>query len=64
MATKPKPRTVELVKHSYQPTKVELEEEISLEIPGETIEDRMKNLAEVVEGPVNIRRIGRPRSRL
>ena len=28
-----KPRTVELVTHSYQPTKAELEEEISLDIP-------------------------------
>lgn len=64
MATNPKPRTIELVKHSYRPTKAELEEEISLDIPGETIEDRMKNLSKAVKGTVNIRRTGRPRFRL
>ena len=38
---RPKPRTIELVKSSYQPTKAELEEEISLEVPGETAMDRL-----------------------
>ena len=56
-------RTVELVKSTYQPTKAEKEEEISLDIPGETIADRMRNLAKAVKGPVNIRLINRPRTR-
>ena len=60
---KSKPRTVELVHSSYQPSKAELEEEVSLDIPGETVEDRMRNLAKAVKGPVNIRWISRPRSR-
>ena len=38
---KSKLRTVELVKSSYQPTKAEKGEQISLEIPGETIDERM-----------------------
>ena len=63
MKRKPKPRTVELVKHSYQPSKAELEEEISLDIPGGSVLERMENLAKAVRGPIKIRRIGRPRSR-
>ncbi len=63
MKKKSKPRTAELVTHSYQPTKAELEEEISLDIPGDTIEARMENLAKAVKGPVKLRKIGRPRSR-
>ena len=37
---KSKPRTVELVKSSYQPTKAELEEEVSLDIPGDSVLER------------------------
>lgn len=36
---KPKARTVELVRGSYQPTKAELAEAFSLAIPGETVEE-------------------------
>ena len=60
---KTKPRTVELVKSSYQPTKAELEEEISLDIPGDSILERMENLAKAMMRPVNIRWINKPRSR-
>lgn len=60
---KPKPRTVELVKSSYQPTKAEQEEEISLDIPGDTVLERMENLAKAMIRPVNIRWISKPRSR-
>ena len=63
MKKETKPRTVELVKHSYQPTKAELEEEIGLDIPGDTIEARMETLARAVKGPVKFRKIDRPRSR-
>ena len=51
---RPKPRTIELVKSSYQPTKAELEEEISLEVPGETAMDRLGNLTRAMVQPVNI----------
>ena len=63
MARKPKPRTVEVVHSSYQPTKAELEEEVSLDVSGETVEDRMKKLAKAMQGPVNFRFINRPRTR-
>ena len=61
--TKSKPRTVELIKSTYQPTKAEKEQEFSLDIPGETIADRMSKLAKAVKGPVNIRWIAKPRYR-
>lgn len=60
---KTKPRTVELVKSSYQPTKVEQEEEISLDIPGDSVLERMENLAKAMTRPVNIRWISKPRNR-
>ena len=60
---KSKPRTVELVKSSYQPTKAELEEEVSLDIPGDSVLERMENLAKAMMRPVNIRWINKPRSR-
>ena len=60
---KTKPRTVELVKSSYQPTKAELEEEISLDIPGDSVLERMEHLAKAMMQPVNIRWISKPRSR-
>jgi hypothetical protein len=63
MARKPKPRTAEVVRSSYQPTKAELEEEVRLDIPGDTVEDRMKNLAKAMQGPVNFRFLNRPRTR-
>jgi hypothetical protein len=60
---KKKPRTIELVKSTYQPTKAEKEEKIRLDVPGETTMDRMRNLAIAIRGPVNIRWISRPRTR-
>lgn len=58
-----KPRTVELVKSSYQPTKAELEEEIPVRPTGETAMDRIGNLADAVLQPIKPRWIDRPRSR-
>ena len=63
MKQKPKPRTVELVKSSYQPTKAEKEEETSLHIPGDSVLERMENLAKAMVRPVNVRWISKPRSR-
>ncbi len=62
--TKPiKPRTVELVQSDYQPTKAELEEEFDLDIPGDTVEERMGFLCRALTETVNVRRIEKPRSR-
>lgn len=63
MKRKPRPWPVELVKSTYQPTKAEKEEEISLDIPGRTIADRMSRLAKSVKGSIKPRWINRPRSR-
>ena len=56
----PKPRIVEVVKSSYQPTKVELEEEISLEVSGTAVLERMEAFADAVLRPVRFRRISNP----
>lgn len=63
MTKKTKPRTVELVKRSYQPTKTELEEEIQLDVPGDIVLERMENLAKSVLRPVKPRWIDKPRNR-
>ncbi len=55
---KPKPKTVELVKSDYQPTKAELEEEF--QVPeGTTFE----SLTQVMVQPVDVRWIDKPRKR-
>ena len=56
MGKKPKSKTVELVKSSYQPTKAEKEEEIQ-------INATLDELGEAAVQPVNIRWIDKPRSR-
>ena len=56
MTKKPKPKTVELVKSSYQPTKAEKEEEIQ-------INATLDELVEAAVQPVNIRWIDKPRNR-
>ncbi len=56
MGKKPKPKTVELVKSSYQPTKAEKKEEIQ-------INATLDELVETAVRPVNIRWIDKPRSR-
>ena len=60
---KTKPRTVELVKSFYQPTKAEKEERIDLDVPGETVLERTEALGQALVQPVNIRWIGKPRNR-
>ena len=57
------PRTVELVKSSYQPSKAEMEEEFAVEVPGETVEERMANLGRAITRTVGVRWIDKPRSR-
>ena len=60
---KPKPKTVELVKSDYQPTKAELDEEFDPDIPGDTIEERMDFLGSALTETVNIRWIDKPPNR-
>ncbi len=59
---KPKPKTVELVKSSYQPTKVEKDEEFKMDHPG-TVKERMEALADGLLQPIKTRWIDRPRSK-
>ncbi len=63
MTDKPKPKTVEIVRSEYQPTKAELEEEFDLAIPGKTVDQRMRNFSRGLLQPVKIRRINKPRKR-
>ena len=44
---KPNPKTVELVKSTYQPTKAEMGEKVRMDHPGTTLE-RMEALAEAM----------------
>ncbi len=60
---KNKPKTIELVKSSYNPTKAEMDKYIALDVTGDTVLERMGNLTRAVTRPVKIRWIGRPRSR-
>ena len=53
---KPKPKTVELVRTSYQPTKREKEEDLRVDASFEEIVD-------AVLSPVDIRWIDKPRNR-
>ena len=53
------PRTVELVKSTYQPTKAEMEEELDLShLEGQTPEEMAKAIVE----PVTIKQIPKPRN--
>ena len=54
---KPKPKTVEMVRSSYQPTKAEKEEEFK-------VEGSMDEIAEaLLREPIKIRWIDKPRNR-
>ena len=59
----PKPPIIELVNSDYQPTKAELEEEFELDVPGDTLDERMRNFTLGLMQPVKIRRINKPRKR-
>lgn len=53
-------RTVELVRSSYQPTKAEREEEIRLDVPGNSDWDRFVSLTRAMVQPVEIEWVDRP----
>ena len=57
-----KPKTVELVKSSYQPTKAEMEEKVKMDHPDSTL-GRMEALADGLLQPIKSRWLDRPRSR-
>ena len=57
-----KPKTVELVKSGYQPTKVEMEEEFTLRKPDGTA-PTVEEIAQTVLQPASIRLIDKPRKR-
>ena len=48
-------RKVILKNPEYQPSKAELEEEIKIDVPGDTIDEKMSNLAKAVMRDVDIR---------
>ena len=52
---KPKRKTINLKNPEYQPNKAELEEEIKIDVPGDTPEEKMKNLTKAVLQPTDIR---------
>ena len=52
---KPKRKTLTLKNPEYQPSKAELEEEIKIDVPGDTPEEKMKNLTKAVLQPAEIR---------
>ena len=58
MPEKRKPRkdppTIELRPSTYQPSKAELEEEFHIDVPGDTVEEKMENFAKALLRPVNI----------
>ena len=56
MNKKSEPKTVELVRSDYQPTKAEQEEEFQ-------VDASMEKIADAVLSPVNVRWIDRPRNR-
>ncbi len=63
-----KPKTVELVRSTYQPTKAEKEEEFSLHskdenVDLENLDSVMGALGSAMTQPVNFRRIKKPRAR-
>ena len=58
-----KPKTIELVKKDYQPTKADLEDEFSLDVPGSTPLERLRNLTRAMVQPVKVRWISKPRNR-
>ena len=55
-------QVVEIVRKDYQPSKSELEAEVSLHnIPGDTIHERARNLAKALIQPVSIKYVRRPK---
>ena len=60
---KPKPKTVELVKAGYQPTKREMEEEVSVQ-KADGSKPALSDLTDALLHPVKIRLIPDPRRKV
>ena len=58
---KPKPKTVELVKSDYQPSKADQEEEFSVNVPGDTVLERMGFMTKALTQPVKVRWVDKPK---
>ena len=59
---RPKPKTIELVRSGYQPTKAEMDEEFTLRKPDGTA-PTVEEIARTVLQPASIRLIDKPRKR-
>ena len=53
--TKRKRKIITLKNPEYQPNKAELEEAVKIDVPGDTPEEKMKNLTKAVLQPAEIR---------
>ena len=63
----PTPKTVELVRSSYRPTKAEINQEFEVDLPEDAspnhVDAVMEGLGKAMTQPVSFRRIDKPRSR-
>jgi len=50
-----KRKVIHLKNPDYQPSKAELDEEIKIDVPGDTIDKKMSNLAKAVTRDVTVR---------
>ena len=55
MSNKKSPPTVVLKSRDYQPKKAEIQEEFTVDVPGETVVERMDNFGKIVTRPVKLR---------
>ena len=62
-----KPKTVELVKSTYRPTKAEINQEFEVDLPEDGdphhVDAAMEELGRAMVQPASFRRIDKPRSR-
>ena len=65
--TQPKPKTVELVRSTYRPTKSEINQEFEVDLPEDGdpnhVDAAMDELGRAMMQPASFRRIDKPRSR-
>ena len=65
--TPKKPKTVELVRSTYRPTKAEINQEFEVDLPEDGSPNHvgavMEELGKAMTQPVSFRRIDKPRSR-
>ena len=65
--TRKNPKTVELIKSTYRPTKAEINQEFEVSLPEDNdpnyVDATMEELGRAMVQPVSFRRIDKPRSR-